>query len=327
MPIPSETMSEVHTFTYSPYTSPKSPAIHLDVHIPKPIHDASLRTMMYFHAGGLLQSSRKGIAPHMLRSITDKGIALISVDYRLAPQVKVSDIQEDVAKAFNYIVYELGRQLPSGPVLDMDNLVVTGSSAGGWLALMLGLGMLESVGVKEVDRRRIKGLAAIYPITDVGDSWWDQARPPMIKPMWPDEMFEKLADPNAPVESSTEGTPQTNPRTQFYHYAQKEGLFRKYLFTESQLSSDWLTKTSVSKHIANAQDLSSWPNIHLTHGDNDTAVPSQQSSDVYNALKDRGYDRVTYDQIQGKNHMFDAFDEFEDMKTFWEFVHNQWPSS
>lgn len=224
------TMPEVRTFTYSPESGPRSPAIHLDVHLPS--GPSSSRTVVWFHGGGLLQGTRKNIAPHMLAAVEKEQIVLISVDYRHAPQVRLPDIQSDVARAFNYIVHTLPRLLEAK--VNVESVVVTGSSAGGWLALMLALGMVESAGVKEEDRRRIKAVGAIYPITDAGAAWWDGPRSPMIKPLWPDEsecvrvgvsedtsltitmsstpVYEKMSDPDLPAESNTEGTPQTNPR-------------------------------------------------------------------------------------------------------------------
>lgn len=180
-------MPSIHTFTYSPEAGARSPVIHLDVHVPQEHKNESpLRTVIWFHGGGLLQGSRKNLAPHMASAVDRERIALISIDYRHAPQVRLPDIQSDVAKAYNYVIHTLPR-LHVLPLLDLEEIVVSGSSAGGWLALMLGLGMLESAGVKEQDRKRIKGLAAVYPITDVGVEWWDGPRAPMIQPLWPDE--------------------------------------------------------------------------------------------------------------------------------------------
>lgn len=184
-------MPDVHTFTYSPDTGPRSPAIQLDVHLPSSASDKSspIRTLIWFHGGGLLQGARQNIAPHMLNAVDRENIALISIDYRHAPQVRLPDIQSDVAKAYNYVRHTLPKLLAdkTQQTLGLNDIVVTGSSAGGWLALMLSLGMLESVGVKEEDRKKIRGVAALYPITNAGDKWWDGPREPMIKPLWPDE--------------------------------------------------------------------------------------------------------------------------------------------
>lgn len=70
---------------------------------------------------------------------------------------------------------------------------------------------------------------------------------------------------------------------------------------------------------------SAWPNIYLNHGNPDTAVPSSQSVDVLHALQDtQGFKgSLDYQQAEGKSHMYDAFDEREDMSGLWEFVRAQ----
>ena len=61
-----------------------------------------------------------------------------SADYRLAPQVSVGEILEDVKDGIVYARHALPAEIPAG-VLDVSRLVVSGSSAGGYLALLAGL--------------------------------------------------------------------------------------------------------------------------------------------------------------------------------------------
>ena len=64
-----------------------------------------------------------------------KGYALVSFDYRLAPEVKLPAIIEDVQDAFRW----LREQGPKLLHIDPDRVVVTGGSAGGYLTLMTGV--------------------------------------------------------------------------------------------------------------------------------------------------------------------------------------------
>ena len=60
---------------------------------------------------------------------------LVSIDYRLAPEVKLPAIIEDLKDAFTWI-------REKGPPLfhaNPEKLVVSGGSAGGYLALMSGI--------------------------------------------------------------------------------------------------------------------------------------------------------------------------------------------
>lgn len=116
-------------------------------------------------------------------------------------------------------------------------------------------------------------------------------------------------------------------QTQFYHYAQQQGLFRSLLFTPSQLESAWLEKSSVAKFVTShaAQRAATWPNVYLNHGDVDSAVPASQSSDVASALRQSGFSKtLEYQEAPGRSHMYDAFDASEEMATFWDFIRRQW---
>ncbi len=97
---------------------------------------------VYFHGGGLERGdkSRKAFFAQYLAS---HGIAVVSANYRLYPNAKypdfIYDIAQAVAWAYKYMKEELG----------CDKLYVGGSSAGGYLSMMLCFDKryLESVGL------------------------------------------------------------------------------------------------------------------------------------------------------------------------------------
>lgn len=71
-----------------------------------------------------------GIPPHLLK-LPESGIALISPDYRLAPQANVYLILEDAQAAVEFVRNDLVSLLKTR--IDPDRLALTGGSAGGWL--------------------------------------------------------------------------------------------------------------------------------------------------------------------------------------------------
>lgn len=89
-------------------------------------------TFVYFHSGGWIGGSRSEITP-FIRSVVSEGYALVSVDYRLAPTVRYREILADADRALRFTRANAARL-----GLDVSTLVVSGSSAGGYIAAMLG---------------------------------------------------------------------------------------------------------------------------------------------------------------------------------------------
>ena len=81
-----------------------------------------------------LDAARAADTQGLLDLCRREGFALVSFDYRLAPEVKLPAIVEDVEDALRWL-------RGKGPELlhiDPDRLVVTGGSAGGYLTLLTG---------------------------------------------------------------------------------------------------------------------------------------------------------------------------------------------
>lgn len=99
----------------------------VDVYYPKDKKDFS--TIVWFHGGGL-----EGGGKFIPGELTNKGFAVIAVNYRLSPKAKnpayTEDAAEAVAWAYNHIEKYGGRK---------DRIFVSGHSAGGYLSLMLAM--------------------------------------------------------------------------------------------------------------------------------------------------------------------------------------------
>ncbi len=121
-----------------PYSQEKC---RLDLYFPKDTRD--FVTVLWLHGGGLTGGKRE--IPEALKG---KGIGVVALGYRFAPQVTVDDILTDVVEAVKWVYTHIERY--GG---DKKKIVLGGYSAGGYLALMLGLNKnyLESVGIRVDD--------------------------------------------------------------------------------------------------------------------------------------------------------------------------------
>jgi len=104
----------------------------------------------------------------------------------------------------------------TGGRIDSSKVVVGGGSAGGWQALMIGLGVgFEACGVPTP--APVAGIAAMYPISDLADPFWTTKQHPVSyfpRVIKADELGEHL-DPNS---AEAGFYPLAHPRSVFYHY-------------------------------------------------------------------------------------------------------------
>ena len=117
----------------------------LDIYYPK--NNKNFATIVWFHGGGLTGGSKE--IPEALKN---KGFAVIGVNYRLSPKVKAAKCIEDAAAAVAWAFKNIGSY--GG---DPSLIFVSGHSAGGYLASMVGLDKkwLQKEGI---DANKIAGL-------------------------------------------------------------------------------------------------------------------------------------------------------------------------
>lgn len=99
----------------------------LDVNLPE---GGAKAAFVYFHGGGLESGSKDKNAPYN-KYLADRGIAVVDVNYRMYPEAKCPDFIEDAADAVRWAVDRM--PLYAGT----DKIFVGGSSAGGYLSMML----------------------------------------------------------------------------------------------------------------------------------------------------------------------------------------------
>jgi acetyl esterase/lipase len=105
----------------------KNERCRLDFYYPEDITDFS--TVVWFHGGGLTSGER-----YIPEAFKEQGIAVIAVSYRLYPKAKLPACLEDCAAAVAWCFNNVS--LYGG---DQSKIYVSGHSAGGYLASMIGL--------------------------------------------------------------------------------------------------------------------------------------------------------------------------------------------
>jgi acetyl esterase/lipase len=132
----------------------------LDVYLPG---DAkNFATLVWFHGGGLTQGDKGGTkddsvkTPEVARSLAAAGIAVVAPNYRLSPKATYPSYIQDAAAAVAWVRQHLAEH--GG---DPKKVFIGGHSAGGYLALMLGMDAhyLGDVGVNLSD------IAGVIPVS------------------------------------------------------------------------------------------------------------------------------------------------------------------
>ena len=101
--------------------------LYLDVHLPK-AH--TFPVLIYFHGGGL-ERGDKSRAEVFFESMTNRGIAVVSANYRMYPDAKYPEFVFDAAEAVSWVFQNIHR------FGNAEKIFVGGSSAGGYLSQML----------------------------------------------------------------------------------------------------------------------------------------------------------------------------------------------
>lgn len=295
-------------------------AVHLDVCLPDSGGSKALPVFLWFHGGGLIQGSRQSMPPHLKRAADKYGIAVVSPDYRLAPQVRVPDIQQDMVDCLHFVIDQLPAlvsEQTETTKLDTERIVLSGSSAGGWQALMLGLGMCANTSPSHL--QKIKGIAAIYPITTMDHPFFLEKQVPFGGYISdPPKVFAAYRDASTSVVSNTL---QLQSRNRFYMHAQQEALFPSLLFDDEQRANGWLQKTDVAAFIRQSKPerTAAFPSVYIIHGAKDTAVDVDQARRVAEALRAMNV-AMSYDEISDKDHLWDSFEPNVELSTMYNFV-------
>lgn len=211
--------------------------------------------IIYIHGGCLIYGSRKDINPKQLELYLGAGYAVVSIDYRLAPESKLPEIIEDLQDAFRW-VSAIG---PDLCFLNPQRIAVVGHSAGGYLALMSGFCVVP----------RPQAIVSFYGYGNIVGEWY--TRPDSFyctQPAVSEEESGRLG--LGPVISEPyEG----RGKDKFYLYCRQRGLWPQEVGGH-----DPEDEPSFFSLYCPTQNVSpDYPPTLLLHGDQDTDVPYEQS--------------------------------------------------
>jgi acetyl esterase/lipase len=229
--------------------------------------DTALRpVVVWIHGGALVMGSRKSVPQNLLDLCRNEGYALVSIDYRLAPEVKLPDVVADVADALRWARGDGAKACR----LDPDRVVVTGGSAGGYLTLMTGAAV----------RPRPTALVAYWGYGDVDGDWYTKpsefyrTRVPLV------DRADAYQGVGGPSQTGSEDGFDGKARSRFYHYLRQNGLWTKEVTGFDPVAD----RAKLDPYCPVRNVSPEYPPTLLVHGTEDTDVPYQLSADMAREL-------------------------------------------
>jgi acetyl esterase/lipase len=338
LPVPKPDLTLVY-HTYPAATFDSEPLdVDFDLYLPPNPTGNPLPLIIWFHGGGLLQGNKENLPPHFRRLPAhafptpegERHVAVISPNYRLAPQVPILDILADMSALFDFVRTKLNDRLAKDGqehTVDTDRICLSGGSAGGYLALIGGLAMPSKTTDEQVGGYRghagIRCIAPFYPITDLTDAFWatETIPVPWSSRVIPHDEARPHIDLKAPpIKTAISG----GPRSVLYTYMLQHGLFPGLLFLKQRSVGSGLDgfrpspeALSITTRLQLLTKLGAQrPPVYLVYGTADRAV--QPFEKTVECLRE-STGELEVEVREGADHAFDE-ETSEECEAFREWV-------
>ncbi|KAJ5297788.1 hypothetical protein N7508_008037 [Penicillium antarcticum] len=320
-----------------------------DIYYPSPEAKDTVRSgrpiALLFHGGGHVLLTRKDIHMKHIKTLLDRGFLPISVDYRLCPEVNLS--QGPMTDACDALAWAKS-QLPdldrarSDVHLDSNRVAAIGWSSGGQLAMTLAY-TAPKRGLQPPNTV----LAFYCPSNFEADCWKSPIYPRSIPEASDTEynllegVYDSPTTGYKPAPTSGGQMSLTDPRWRIViHYNWKaqlvpvlvRGLPSKAQATPNSMhaknSEDW--KQLPMPPVEEIRAVSPYAQIlrgqyrtptFLVHGDNDELIPWQQSRDTVQALVSQNVE-AGFAAPHGAGHAFDLWPDEDPQETGWPAVND-----
>jgi len=238
--------------------------------------------VIWIHGGGLIFGSRtKSPRATFLGALLQKGLVVVSIDHRLAPETKLPGIVEDVHDAWHWI-REHGPRLYG---IDATRMAMAGGSSGAYLTLMSGYSLRPSPRV----------LASFWGFGDITAPW--EADPSAF---YREEPLVSREEAKRSVGTVQVCEPPANvDRAYFYLYCRQQGRWLiEVTGHDPREDAKWFDPYCPLHNVT-----ANFPPTILIHGTLDTDVPYQESKNLAGRFIEVGV-KHEFISLEGVGHGF-----------------------
>lgn len=255
----------------------------LDIYLPNE-GEGPFPVIVAIHGGGFMMGSKTGGDLSSMLKGVENGYAVVSVDYRLSEEEIFPAAISDVKAAIRYIKANAEQYN-----LDPEKIAVWGDSAGGNLAALAGTSTDDEY-LNGDNEENLEYSSEVQAVVD----WFGP-----LEFLKMDEQFAETGVTPKFGATSSDSSPES-----------------KYIggnITENQEQAE---KANPSNYISEDD-----PYFFIQHGTADQNVPTQQSIDFAENLKEvLGEDKVTLSLLEGAGHGGEQFDDEENLQKVFEFL-------
>jgi acetyl esterase/lipase len=243
--------------------------VKVEADVYRPEGDEVRPVVVWIHGGALIVGSRSQVPKQILELCTRERFVFVSLDYRLAPEVKLPQIAEDLQDAFRWL-HESGPKLFHA---DTSRIVVTGGSAGGFLTMLSGA----------IVKPKPTALVAYWGYGEI-DGEWTRAKSTHHGAPVPREEALAGVNKNGKVLTNTDDPAEGKARGGYYrHLRQTGGWSLGVTGIDAVKEPGKLDRFCPVKNITK-----DYPPILMVHGTEDTDVPYFCSTDMAKELTKHG---------------------------------------
>lgn len=229
--------------------------------------------LLYFHGGGFVFGSRQDLPVPYLEKLTKNGIAILAVDYPLAPETKLPAILDVTKQITKWFVDDF---LPEH---EIDNYFIMGRSAGSFLALANG------VYTEELTTRPL-GIISLYGYFQLNEASFGVPSRHYLQ-------YPKVKDQVIAAQIKEEPLFEADDQNRYLVYlaARQTGDWSQLFLEKPKQKNELSIKREKIKAL---------PPLFLSASTNDPDVPSRQSRQLANL-----HDQATLHLVDHGEHDFD----------------------